>query len=80
MRVRGFTQDDAHIFCTPDQLENEILGVIELAQFMLSSFGFNEYEIELSVRGKGEKEKYIGRDEVWDHAENALKIALDKKD
>ncbi len=79
LRVRGFTQDDAHIFCTPDQLENEILGVIELAQFMLSSFGFNEYEIELSVRGKGEKEKYIGRDEVWDHAENALKIALDKK-
>ncbi|HLE88265.1 MAG TPA: threonine--tRNA ligase [Candidatus Brocadiaceae bacterium] len=79
LRVRGFTQDDAHIFCTPDQLENEILGVIELAQFMLSSFGFNEYEIELSVRGKGEKEKYIGRDEVWDHAENALRIALDKK-
>ena len=79
LRVRGFTQDDAHIFCTPDQLENEILGVIELAQFMLSSFGFNEYEIELSVRGKGEKEKYIGRDDVWDHAENALKIALDKK-
>ena len=79
LRVRGFTQDDAHIFCTPDQLENEILGVIELAQFMLSSFGFNEYEIELSVRGKGEKEKYIGRDEVWEHAENALRIALDKK-
>lgn len=79
LRVRGFTQDDAHIFCTPDQLEDEIIGVIELAQFMLGSFGFNEYEIELSVRGKGEKEKYIGRDEVWDHAEKALKIALDKK-
>ena len=79
LRVRGFTQDDAHIFCTPDQLENEILNVIDLAQFMLSSFGFNEYEIELSVRGKGEKEKYIGRDEVWEHAENALRIALDKK-
>ena len=79
LRVRGFTQDDAHIFCTPDQLENEILNVIELAQFMLSSFGVNEYEIELSARGKGEKEKYIGRDEVWDHAENALRIALDKK-
>lgn len=79
LRVRGFTQDDAHIFCTPDQLENEILGVIELAQFMLSSFGFKEYEIELSVRGKGEKDKYIGRDDVWDHAENALRIALDKK-
>jgi threonyl-tRNA synthetase len=78
LRVRGFTQDDAHIFCTPDQLETEILGVIELAQFMLSSFGFKEYEIELSVRGKGEKEKYIGRDEVWEHAENALRIALDK--
>lgn len=79
LRVRGFTQDDAHIFCTPDQLEAEILGVIELAQFMLSSFGFNEYEIELSVRGKGEKEKYIGRDEVWEHAEDALRVALDKK-
>src|SRR3972149_4996184 len=79
LRVRGFTQDDAHIFCTPDQLENEILAVIELAGFRLSSFGFLEYEIELSVRGKGEKEKYIGRDEVWDHAENALRIALDKK-
>ncbi|MCF6158678.1 MAG: threonine--tRNA ligase [wastewater metagenome] len=79
LRVRGFTQDDAHIFCTPGQLENEILGVIELAQFMLSSFGFHEYEIELSVRGKGEKEKYIGRDEVWEHAEDALKTALEKK-
>ena len=79
LRVRGFTQDDAHIFCTPDQLESEILGVIELAQFMLSSFGFNEYEIELSVRGKGEKEKYIGKDDAWEHAESALKIALDKK-
>lgn len=80
LRVRGFTQDDAHIFCTPDQLESEILGVIDLAQFMLSSFGFHEYEIELSVRGKGEKEKYIGRDEVWEHAEEALKIALEKKE
>ena len=79
LRVRGFTQDDAHIFCTPEQLEGEIIGVIELAQFMLSSFGFNEYDIELSVRGKGEKEKYIGRDDVWEHAENALKVALDKK-
>ncbi|MDG6025751.1 MAG: threonine--tRNA ligase [Candidatus Brocadia sp.] len=79
LRVRGFTQDDAHIFCTPDQLEREILGVIDLAQFMLSSFGFHEYEIELSVRGKGEKEKYIGRDEVWEHAEDALRIALEKK-
>lgn len=79
LRVRGFTQDDAHIFCTPDQLESEILGVIELAQFMLSSFGFMEYEIELSVRGKGEKDKYIGRDDVWEHAERSLKLALDKK-
>ncbi len=80
LRVRGFTQDDAHIFCTPDQLEGEIVRVIELAQFMLSSFGFSEYETELSVRGKGEKEKYIGRDDVWEHAESSLKIALDKKE
>jgi len=80
LRVRGFTQDDAHIFCTPDQLEQEILSVIDLAQYMLSSFGFNDYEIELSIRGKGEKDKYIGNDHVWEHAETALKIALEKKD
>ncbi|MGR3309695.1 MAG: threonine--tRNA ligase [Candidatus Brocadiales bacterium] len=79
LRVRGFTQDDAHIFCTPDQFESEVINVIDLAQFMLSSFGFNDYEIELSVRGKGEKGKYIGDDATWELAESALQNALEKK-
>ncbi|MEE9200081.1 MAG: threonine--tRNA ligase, partial [Candidatus Brocadiales bacterium] len=80
LRVRGFTQDDAHIFCTPEQLEGEIVGVIELADYMLTSFGFKEYEVELAVRGRGEKEKYIGTDETWDMAEQALKKALETRD
>lgn len=79
LRVRGFTQDDAHIFCTPDQFESEVISVIDLAQFMLTSFGFKEYEIELSVRGKGEKEKYIGGDATWELAEGALQQALERK-
>ncbi len=80
LRVRGFTQDDAHIFCTPEQLEGEIVGVIDLADYMLTSFGFKEYELELAVRGRGEKDKYIGTDETWDMAEQALKKALETKD
>ena len=79
LRVRGFTQDDAHIYCTPDQLKSEIVNVIEFAQYMLDAFGFKEYEVELSVRGKGEKEKYIGEDHVWEMAESALRNALDEK-
>ncbi len=80
LRVRGFTQDDAHIFCTRDQLQDEIISVIELAQYMLNAFGFNEYEVELSVRGKSEKEKYIGEDDVWEMAEEALFNALTTKE
>jgi len=80
LRVRGFTQDDAHVFCRPDQLKDEIVGIIDLAQYMLESFGFNEYEIELAVRGKGESEKYIGENENWDLAEEALKNALEQKE
>ena len=80
LRVRGFTQDDAHVFCRPDQLKDEIVGIIDLAQYMLQSFGFNEYEIELAVRGKGESEKYIGENENWDLAEDALKNALEQKE
>jgi threonyl-tRNA synthetase len=80
LRVRGFTQDDAHIFCRPDQLKDEIVGILDLAQFMLQSFGFNEYEIELAVRGKGESGKYIGENENWDLAEEALKEALEHKE
>ncbi len=79
LRVRGFTQDDSHIFCRPDQLKDEIIGVIDLAQYMLESFGFNEYDIELAVRGGGEEEKYIGDSEKWVLAEEALRFALEEK-
>ena len=78
-RVRGFTQDDSHIFCRPDQLENEILGVLNLALRMLSSFGFKNYQIDLSIRDPKEKEKYMGTDKIWEKAEKSLEQALKKK-
>ena len=74
MRVRGFTQDDAHIFCTPEQLEAEILGVLELTQKILTKFGFSEYELMLSTR----PDKAVGSDEIWTAATAALKGALDQ--
>jgi len=79
LRVRGFTQDDAHIFCRPDQLESELIGVIDLAQFMMKTFGYEEFQVELSVRDPNNKAKYAGRDEVWEHAERALVNALEAK-
>ena len=79
LRVRGFTQDDAHIFCRPDQLEHEIIEVIDLAQFMLGSFGYDEYVVELTARDIPNKGKYIGGDEVWEMAEGALLRALEAK-
>ncbi|MFH2033556.1 MAG: threonine--tRNA ligase [Candidatus Margulisiibacteriota bacterium] len=71
LRVRGFTQDDAHIFCTPDQLHGEILKVMDFAFEMLKTFGF-EYEVDLSTR----PEKYAGTEENWKHATDALVQAL----
>lgn len=79
VRVRGFTQDDSHIFCEPEQLESAISDVLDLAFFMLKTFGFDKYKIELSVRDPQHKEKYLGSEEVWSKAENALKKALEKK-
>jgi len=73
-RVRTFTQDDAHIFCAPDQIEDEIIKVIELIRKVYSDFGFNEYNIGLSTR----PEKSIGSDEIWNVSETALKNALKK--
>lgn len=73
-RVRGFTQDDAHIFCRPDHLESEIIGVLELAKFMMKTFGFSEYEIMLSTRPG----KYAGTIEVWEKATAILESALNK--
>jgi len=80
LRVRGFTQDDAHIFCRPDQLEEEIVGVIDLAQFMLRAFGYTEYIVELSVRDPEAKDRYIGEDVVWEQAEETLRNALEMKE
>jgi len=79
LRVRGFTQDDAHIFCRPDQLEAELVGVIDLAEFMLRSFGYEEYRVDLSVRDPLRKSNYIGDDGVWQQAEAALVNALKAK-
>ncbi len=76
LRVRGFTQDDAHIFCRPDQLTDEIIGVLDLAFFMLRTFGYKEFDVELSVRDVANKDKYIGDDSVWENAEGALAEAL----
>ena len=74
LRVRGFTQDDAHLFCREDQLEDEIIGVIKFVLFMLRTFGFDEYEVYLSTR----PEKSVGSDEHWERATEALKVALEK--
>ena len=79
LRVRGFTQDDAHIFCRVDQLQSEIEGVLDLALYMLKSFGFKDIKVDLSVRDPNHKEKYLGSDEGWTAAEKALEEALKKK-
>jgi len=75
LRVRGFTQDDAHIFCRPDQLEDEIFNILELNLLILKTFGFDQYDIYLSTR----PEKYVGSDQNWDLATESLKLALEKK-
>jgi len=74
-RVRQFTQDDAHVFCTQDQIEEEIIKLIDLIYEVYNAFGFNDFFIELSTR----PEKSIGSDEIWEKAESALKNALEKK-
>ncbi len=75
IRVRQFTQDDAHIFCRPEQIEKEIVGVIELTMEMYRAFGFDDYHIELSTR----PDKHIGSDEIWETSTNALANALKHK-
>jgi threonyl-tRNA synthetase len=80
LRVRGFTQDDAHIFCRPDQIEDEVLSCLDLTLHLLRSFGFFDYEVVLSVRDPERKEKYIGEDEMWEMAEGSLIKALERRD
>lgn len=75
LRVRGFTQDDAHIFCMAEQLEDEIFNILDLNLHILKTFGFEEYEIYLSTR----PDKYVGTDENWQQSTEALKTALEKK-
>ena len=76
MRVRGFTQDDGHIFCTEDQIESETASFISLLSTIYADLGFNSFDIKLSTR----PEVRVGSDEVWDKAENALKSAITKLD
>ena len=78
MRVRGFTQDDAHIFCTPDQIENEVVGCMEFAMDVLKTFGFTEYEAEISTWDKGASGKYDGSPDLWELGESALKRATER--
>ena len=75
MRVRGFTQDDAHIFCMPDQIEDEIGKVLDLTFELLDAFGFNNYSIALSTR----PEKYVGDAMMWDHATDSLRKAIESR-
>jgi threonyl-tRNA synthetase len=76
MRVRGFTQDDAHIFCTPEQIEGEIVGCIDFALAVLKAFGFSEYQVELSIWDPNDKKNFLGGDDKWELAIRSLENAL----
>ena len=78
-RVRGFTQDDAHLFCTPDQLLQEFEGVIDLVLYVFNNLGFKDFTAQVSLRDPENKEKYIGSDENWEKAENAIITAAKNK-
>ena len=78
LRVRGFTQDDAHIFCTPDEIESEIAACVDFALAALRTFGFDRYEVELSARDPAHPESYAGSVEDWERAEAALTNTLSR--
>jgi threonyl-tRNA synthetase len=80
LRVRGFTQDDAHIFCMRDQLEAEVQSCVEFAHLVLKTFGFDQYQIELSARDPGDPEHYAGTVDEWNLAESALMNTLKRMD
>ena len=79
LRVRGFTQDDAHIFCTPEQVEVEIGDCVDFAYDVFKTFGFENFKVELSVRGSADNKGYLGSDEEWEKAEVALVKALGER-
>ena len=78
-RVRTFTQDDAHIFVRPEQLRKEFEDVIDIILKVFATFGFNDYEAQISLRDPADKEKYIGSDKVWEESERAIKEACEEK-
>jgi threonyl-tRNA synthetase len=78
-RVRGFTQDDAHIFCRPDQVKEEFKKVIDLVLYVFKSLGFEDFVTQISLRDPENKEKYIGDDEAWNKAEKAIIEATEEK-
>jgi threonyl-tRNA synthetase len=79
LRVRGFTQDDAHIFCTPGQIEDEVVACIDFAEAVLKTFGFHEFKVELSTWDPNDRAHYAGSDENWTLAVGSLQRALDRK-
>ena len=78
-RVRGFTQDDAHIFCRPDQVKTEFIKVIDLVLHVFGSLGFENYTAQVSLRDPANREKYIGEDRLWELAEREIQEAADEK-
>ena len=78
-RVRGFTQDDAHIFCRPDQLKEEFIKVIDIVLYIFKTLDFANFETQISLRDKEDQSKYIGTDENWEKAENAIIEAVEEK-
>jgi len=78
-RVRGFTQDDAHIFCTPEQIKDEFKGVIDIIEIIFKALSFNDVLVQISLRDPNNKEKYIGSDENWDKAETAIREVAEER-
>jgi len=78
-RVRGFTQDDAHIFCRPDQVEEEFMKVIDLVLYVFKALGFDQYSAQISLRDKVNREKYIGNDDDWNRAEDSIIKSANEK-
>jgi threonyl-tRNA synthetase len=79
LRVRGFTQDDAHIFCTPEQIEGEVVGCIDFALAVLKTFGFTEFQVELSTWNPEDKKSFVGSEENWNLAINSLEKVLQEQ-
>jgi threonyl-tRNA synthetase len=79
LRVRGFTQDDAHIFCTPAQIEDEVVGCIDFAIAVLHTFGFDKFQVELSTWNPNDRKNFLGTDEQWASSTNSLQAALKRR-